>query len=294
MKWWLALLVCCWMGQAAAQKEEIFPEPLEIHKADGIREIIWKDQLSNSKMVRVSFVEKGNLKKEIFYSYKPIFNKDIIDGTYTYLYQNTSLPVERFYTNSNQDTARTLYKQQNSQLTKRENWSLERNAKLRKGAPKYGIGEPAGCIPAEEDLIWSSKWKKKLTNNYKFTNGKLVEKTLGNGDKMLFAYQQNKLVNQKQIGKNNRVYWEMDYEYGEKKIKTTKKYFTAYYGKIPSTEIWTIYLDENKKEYKVEKQIEGSNQVEVLEKFYNQDGNIVRLLKKSNETVLMDYLILYN
>jgi hypothetical protein len=245
-------------------------------------------------------IKDGKVIEEIFNNYQSAFGKYPIDGVFHYKYSSGNYPAERLYYNSKEDTLKVKYFISKNNITKRETWEFERRSKLRKGAPEYGDGKPAGCIPAEEDLIRYRKWVKRGIFNYFYTDNRIKEIRVpyeyGNSpDITVFTYNDNELINKKEIGKKTKeIHWEESYVYKDNKVIMTKKYFITYWDKIPPTEIWTTELDERKREIRITKELEGHSDKEILEKFYDSKGNLNRLTKSINGTIAkLDYLVTY-
>lgn len=265
-----------------------------------IQQVKWTDQLNGSQTVKTTIIKDGKVIEEIFNNYQSAFGKYPIDGVFQYKYGTSNYPTERFYYNSKEDTFKVKYFFTKNKISKRETWEFERRSKLRKGAPEYGDGKPAGCIPAEEDLIRYRKWVKRGICNYSYVDDKIKEIRVpyeysNSPDITIFTYKDNKLINRKEIGmKTKETHWEENYIYTDSTVIMTKKYFITYWGKIPPTETWTTELDNNKKEIRITKELEGSSDKEIVEKFYDTNGNLSRLTKSLNTTtVKFDYLVTY-
>ncbi len=288
-------------GQGLSQEKEIFPDFVTINNKSVIGQIIWTDQLNGSVTVKTTKIKNGKVIEEVFNNYQSAFGKYPIDGVFQYKYGSVDYPIERLYYNSNEDTLKVKYFFAKHNISKRETWEFERRSKLRKGAPEYGDGKPAGCIPAEEDLIRYRKWVKRGIYNYTIDNDRLDEIKVrydysGNyPESIIFSYKDNLLVNKKELGmKGKRINWEENYEYIDNKVIMTKKYFITYWGKIPPTEKWTTEFDSNKREIKVTKELEGQQDKEILVKSYFDNDNLKRLTKTINGTeTKIDYLVTY-
>lgn len=292
----LTIIVC---GQGLCQEREIFPDYVAVSNKSNYRQIIWTDKL-NSQTVKTTIIKDGKVSQETFSNYQTAFGKYSIDGIFNYQYGAGQFPTERLYYNSKEDTLKMKYFFSKNKLTKRESWEYERRSKLRKGAPEYGDGKPGGCIPAEEDLIRYRKWVKRGIYDYNYEDNQIKEIRVpyeyGNSpDITVFTYKDSKLINRKEIGKKTKeVHWEENYVYLDSTIIMTKKYFITYWGKIPPTETWKTELDENKREIRITKELDGISDKEVIEKSYDSNGNLNRLTKLINGTVTkFDYLVTY-
>lgn len=293
------LAIIVW-GQGLSQEREIFPDYVTISDKSDIGQIIWTDQLNGSMTVKTTTIRNGNVIEESFNNYQSAFGKYPIDGVFQYKYGSGQFPTERFYYNSKEDSLKVKYFYSNSALKKRESWEYERRSKLRKGAPEYGDGKPAGCIIAEEDLIRYRKWVKRGIFNYIYSDNQIKEIRVpyeysNSPDITVFTYKDNKLVNKKEIGKKSKeVHWEENYTYADNIVIRTRKYFITYWNVIPPTETWTTELDENKRDIKITKELEGNSDKEIVRKSYDEKGNLVRLTKMLNETeTKIDYLVTY-
>jgi hypothetical protein len=288
-------------GQGLSQEKEIFPDYVTINNKSDIEQIVWTDQLNGSLTVKTTIIKNGKVIEEIFNNYQSAFGKYPIEGVFQYKYGSVDYPIERLYYNSKEDTLKVKYFFTKNNISKRETWEFERRSKLRKGAPEYGDGKPAGCIPAEEDLIRYRKWVKRGIYNYTTDNDRLDEIKVrydysGNyPESIVFTYKDNRLVNKKELGmRGKRINWEENYEYIDNKVIMTKKYFITYWGKIPPAEKWTTQFDSNKREIRVTKELEGQQDKEILVKSYFDNGNLKRLTKTINETeTKIDYLVSY-
>ena len=287
-------------GQGLCQEKEIFPDYTVINDKVNIGQIIWTDQLNGFHTVKTSTVKDDKVIEEVFDNYLTAFGKYSIDGVFQYKYGSGQVPTERFYYNSKEDTLKVKYFYSKGTLKKRETWEYERRSKLRKGAPEYGDGKPAGCIIAEEDLIRYRKWVKRGIFNYIYADNRIKEIRVpyeysNSPDITVFTYKDNKLINRKEIGKKTKeVHWEENYSYAGNTVTMTKKYFITYWNVIPPTETWTTELDENKREIKTTKELEGNSDKEIVLKSYDEKGNLVRLTKMLNGTEMkIDYLVTY-
>lgn len=295
-----AILTLTVWGQGISQEREIFPDYVTINNKGDIEQVKWTDQLNGSQTVKTTILKNGKVTEEIFNNYQSAFGKYPIDGVFQYKYGTANYPTERFYYNSKEDTLKVKYFFTKNNISKRETWEFERRSKLRKGAPEYGDGKPAGCIPAEEDLIRYRKWVKRGIYNYVYADNKVKEIRVpyeysNSPDITVFTYKNNRLINKKEIGKRTKeTHWEENYIYTDSTVTMTKKYFITYWGKIPPTETWTTELDRNKREIRITKELEGSSDKEIVEKFYDTNGNLSRLTKSLNGTTTkFDYLVTY-
>lgn len=273
---------------------------MAINNNGDIGQIIWTDELNGSVTVKTTLIKDRKVFEETFNNYQSAFGKYPIDGVYQYKYGDGPFPIERHYFNSKEDTLKVKYFFAKNALTKRETWENERRSKLREGAPEYGIDKPAGCIPAEEDLIRYRVWVRRGTFNYKSKNNRLTKIEIpfeySNSPRtIVYTYKDDKLISKKQIGKQTRkTQWEETYSYVDNKIIMTKKYFITYWDKIPPTETWTTEYDLNNKVIRVTKELEGQAEKEILEKSYYPNGNLKRLTKTINGTITkLDYLVTY-
>lgn len=286
-------------GQGFSQEKEIFPDYVAVKDKSKLKQIIWIEKRS-SHTVKTTVIKDGKVTKEFFYNYQTPFGKYPIDGVFNYQYGSGQFPIERLYYNSKEDTLKVKYFFSKNILKKRETWENERRTRIRKGAPEYGITSPLGCIPPEEDLIRYRKWVKRGIYNYLYSDNRVKEIRVpyeysNSPDITIFTFKDNKLTNRKEIGKKTKeIHWEEHYKYIGNTVTMTKKYFITYWDKIPPTETWITEFDENKKEIRITKQLEGVSDKEIVEKYYDSNGNLSRLTKSINGTVTMfDYLITY-
>lgn len=293
------ILISIIWGQGISQEKDIFPDYVAVTNKSNLTQIIWTDKISSQK-VKTTIIKDGKISQDIFNNYQTAFGKYPIDGVFNYQYGSGQFPTERLYYNSKEDTLKVKYFFSKNKLIKRETWEYERRNKLRKGAPEYGDGKPAGCIPAEEDLIRYRKWVKRGIYNYIYAENRIKEIRVpyeysNSPDITVFTYKDNKLINKKEIGKRTKeIHWEENYVYTDNTVTMTKKYFITYWGKIPPTETWTTELDENKKEIRITKELEGNLDKEIVDKFYDRNGNLNRLTKSLNGTAIkFDYLVTY-
>jgi hypothetical protein len=294
------LLILTISGQGFGQEREIFPDYVIINNKSDIKIVKWTDQLNGSRIVKTTIIKDGTVTEEIFNNYQSAFGKYAIDGIFQYKYDKANFPVERFYHNSKEDTLKVKYFFTKNNISKRETWEFERRSKLRKGAPEYGDGRPGGCIPAEEDLIRYRTWVKRGIYKYIYVDDKIKEvrapyEYSSSPNTTIFTYKDNRLINKKEIGKKTKeTHWEENYIYTDSTVTIMKKYFIAYWGKIPPTETWTTELDKNKREIRITKELEGSLDKEIVEKSYDANGNLHRLTKSLNGTTTrFDYLVTY-
>jgi hypothetical protein len=292
------ILLIIW-GQGFSQEKEIFPYYVAVNNKGNLRQIVWTDKLS-SQTVKTTIIKDGKISQETFNNYQTAFGKYSIDGVFDYQYGSGQFPIERLYYNSKEDTLKVKYFFDKTTLKKRETWENERRTKMRKGAPEYGISSPLGCIPAEEDLVRYRKWVKRGIYNYIYADNRIKEIRVpyeysNSPDITVFTYKDNKLINKKEIGKRTKeIHWEENYVYKDNTVTMTKKYFITYWGKIPPSETWTTELDETEREIRITKELEGNSDKEVLEKFYDNNGNLSRLTNSLNGTVIkFDYLVTY-
>jgi len=293
----LILLLGC--SKLFGQSEEVFPDYQEVTKDKNISEVVWTDEVSGNQ-VKTSYLENGVIRKEVYSDYKKAFSKYSIDGSFQYKYNGLTFPFERFYTNSNEDTLKVLYSYKDNKIVKREYWEYERRSKMRKGAPEYGDGKPAGCIVAEQDLIRYRKWVKDKFYSYIYNKGQLDKIQInyfrgGSPDVIISTYNEGKLTNRTELDRRKKTTnWEELYEYEGSKILMTKKYFVTYWGKIPPTEKWTTELDSFGREIKIARELDGLETKEILVRTFNEIGNIIRLSLTINESKkVFDYSVTY-
>jgi hypothetical protein len=236
---------------------------------------------SNKKHIalRQTFNRRGQVVSETYSNYKRSSKEGNSDGTYYYYYTNNIL-TKRLFIHYNKDTSKVLYYYNvDNQCIREDYFNCERRLKE----------DVKRDVVFDADFEKNRTWMKTNEVTYSYDDkGRKIKKTDGQDYDRLWKYdEQNRIIQEKGYGNDNKLAYVEDYQYFDKGYKYSTVYYDfsgdpkpPRYSDIEFSPIYTstFYLDKKGRVFKQEITTEKSIKISSEITYYDTRGRIVKTL----------------